>query len=96
MDDRRVLIGIIFLNINGLRWSDAPAVFGPPKTLYTRWKRLCDMGVFARIMAGLASEPTEQKTVMIDATYLKANRTASSLAVKNGGAVGRSGTRKAG
>ena len=96
VDDRRVLSGIIFINRNGLRWCDAPSVYGPPKTLYNRWKRWCDMGVFARIMAGLASEAAEQKTVMIDATYLKAHRTASSLAVKKGGADGRSGARKAG
>jgi hypothetical protein len=32
------------------------------------------MGVFARMMEGLASEGTEQKTIMIDATYLKAHR----------------------
>ena len=96
VDDRRVLSGIIFINRNGLRWCDAPAVYGPPKTLYNRWKCWCGMGVFARIMEGLASEAAEQKTVMIDATYLKAHRTASSLAVKKGGAAGRSGARKAG
>ena len=44
-----------------------------------------DMGVFARIMEGLASEATVPKTVMIDATYLKAHRTASSLRSKKGG-----------
>lgn len=96
VDDRRVLSGIIFINRNGLRWCDAPAVYGPPKTLYNRWKRWCGMGVFARIMEGLASEAAEQKTVMIDATYLKAHRTASSLAVKKGGVGGRSGERRAG
>jgi hypothetical protein len=32
------------------------------------------MGVFARIMMGLASEGTEEKTVMFDATYLRAIR----------------------
>jgi uncharacterized protein (DUF2236 family) len=37
------------------------------------------MGVFARMMEGLASEGGEEKVVMIDATYLKAHRTASSL-----------------
>lgn len=88
VDDRRVLSGIIFINRNGLRWSDAPAVYGPPKTLYNRWKRWCGMGVFARIMEGLASEAAEQKTVMIDATYLKAHCTASSLAVKRGARAG--------
>lgn len=39
IDDRRVLSGIIFINRNGLRWCDAPKEYGPPKTLYNRWKR---------------------------------------------------------
>ena len=39
VDDRCVLSGTIFINRNGLRWCDAPKDFGPPKTLYSRWKR---------------------------------------------------------
>ena len=85
VDDRRVLSGIIFINRNGLRWRDAPKEYGPHKTLYNRWKRWSDKGIGARMMAGLAAEHSEQKTVMIDATYLKAHRTASSLGVKKGG-----------
>lgn len=85
VDDRRVLSGIIFINRNGLRWCDAPKEYGPAKTLYNRWKRWGDMGVFARIMEGLASEAAVPKTVMIDATYLKAHRTATSLRSKKGG-----------
>ena len=84
VDDRRVLSGIIFINRNGLRWCDAPRVYGPPKTLYNRWKRWSDKGVFARMMDGLASEAAAPKTVMIDATYLKAHRTATSLRSKKG------------
>ena len=95
VDDRRVLSGIIFINRNGLRWCDAPKEYGPPKTLYNRWKRWGDMGVFARMMEGLASKGTEQKTIMIDATYLKAHRTASSLGVKKGGAGARLGEPRA-
>ena len=96
VDDRRVLSGIIFINRNGLRWCDAPREYGPAKTLYNRWKRWSDRGVFARIMMGLASESTDHKTIMIDATYLKAHRTASSLRVKKGGEAARSGAQKAG
>ena len=84
VDDRRVLSGIIFVNRNGLRWRDAPKEYGPPKTLYNRWKRWSDKGVFARMMDGLASEAAVPKTVMIDATYLKAHRTATSLRSKKG------------
>jgi transposase len=75
VDDRRVLSGIIFVNRNGSRWCDAPKDYGPHKTLYNRWKRLGGMGVFLRMMEGLAAEGAEPKTVMIDATYLKAHRT---------------------
>ena len=85
VDDRRVLSGIIFINRNGLRWCDAPKEYGPHKTLYNRWKRWSDMGVFARIMEGLAAKAPDNKTISIDATYLKAHRTASSLRVKGGG-----------
>ena len=84
VDDRRVLSGIIFINRNGLRWCDAPAAYGPPKTLYNRWKRWSGMGVFARIMMGLAEQDPDNKTISIDVTYLKAHRTASSLRLKKG------------
>ena len=85
VDDRRVLSGIIFINRNGLRWCDAPIEYGPAKTLYNRWKRWGDTGIFARMMHGLAAEAAVPKTVMIDATYLKAHRTATSLRAKKGG-----------
>ena len=85
VDDRRVVSGIVYVIRNGLQWKDAPKGYGPHKTLYNRWKRWGDMGVFARMMEGLASEGAEQKTIMIDATYLKAHRTASSLRAKKGG-----------
>lgn len=84
VDDRRVLSGIIFVNRNGLRWRDAPKQYGPSKTLYNRWKRWGEKGVFIAMMDGLFTKGAERKTIMIDATYLKAHRTASSLRIKKG------------
>ncbi len=67
-----MLIGIIFVNRNGLRWCNAPKEYGPAKTLYIRWKRWSDKGIFIQMMNGLAlPEAAEHQTVMIDATYLK-------------------------
>jgi len=43
------------------------------------------MRVFTRIMAGLAAKVPKNKTISIDATYLKAHRTASSLKLKKRG-----------
>ena len=33
VDDRRIVSGIIFVIRNSLRWRDAPAGYGPPKTI---------------------------------------------------------------
>lgn len=84
VDDRRVMSGIIFVNGNGLRWCDAPNEYGPAKTLYNRWKRWSEKGIFAQMMHGLASDAAVPKTVMIDATYLKAHRTATILRSRRG------------
>ena len=47
MDDRRVLSGIIFVIQGGLRWRDAPAGYGPHKTLYNRFVRWSRMACSA-------------------------------------------------
>ena len=82
VDDRRVISGIIHVLRNGLRWRDAPADYGPHKTIYNRFVRWSRLGVFNRIFADLAGRAGEPDTLMIDATHLKAHRTASSLLKK--------------
>jgi len=82
VDDRRVISGIIHVLKNGLMWRDAPAVYGPPKTLYNRFIRWSKAGVFDRIFSTLAGMSEATGTVMIDATHLKAHRTAASLLKK--------------
>lgn len=82
VDDRKVISGIIFVIRNGLRWRDVPVEYGPHKTLYNRFVRWSRMGVFDRIFSGLAAQGPEPDTVMIDATHLKAHRTAASLLKK--------------
>ena len=82
VDDRRVISGIIFVIRNGLRWRDAPKAYGPHKTIYNRFIRWSRLGVFNRIFAGLAAKGGTPDRLMIDATHLKAHRTAASLLKK--------------
>lgn len=82
VDDRRVISGIIYVIRNGLQWKDAPPGYGPHKTLYNRFVRWSRLGVFTRIFAALAGEGGVPERLMIDATHLKAHRTAASLAQK--------------
>jgi transposase len=82
VDDRRVISGIFFVLKNGLRWRDAPAAYGPHKTIYNRFIRWSRLGVFNRIFAELAARGGKPDRLMIDATHLKAHRTAASLLKK--------------
>jgi transposase len=79
VDDRRVVSGIIYVIRGGLMWRDAPKAYGPYKTIYNRFIRWSRLGVFNRIFAELAAKAGEPDTIMIDATHLKAHRTAASL-----------------
>jgi len=81
VDDQRVLSGIIHVLKRGLQWRDAPAEYGPHKTLYNRFIRWSKMGIFDNIFKELSSKDTPEQ-LQIDATHLKAHRTASSLLKK--------------
>ena len=79
---RRAVSGIVFVIRNGLRWREAPPAYGPHNTLYNRFIRWSRMGVFGRILMELAKQGGETDEIMIDATHLKAHRTAASLIKK--------------
>jgi transposase len=82
VDDRRIVSAIVFVIKNGLRWRDAPRDYGPHKTIYNRFVRWSRLGVFNKIFAELAGKGGKPERIMIDATHLKAHRTAASLLKK--------------
>jgi len=55
VDDRRVIGGIVHVIRNGLRWRDAPEVYGSHKTLYNRFVRWTLKGIFDQIFSGLVT-----------------------------------------
>jgi len=82
VDDRRIVSAIVFVIKHGLRWRDAPRVYGPHKTIYNRFVRWSCLGVFNKIFAELARKGGKAERIMIDAMHLKAHRTAASLLKK--------------
>ena len=76
-DDRKVLSGIIFCLQRGYRWSDVPPEYGSAKTLYNRWKRWSEAGVFERVFDTLARETADLSILMIDASHVKTHRIAA-------------------
>jgi len=76
VDDRRVLSGIVHALRSGGRWSDCPPAYGPKKTLYNRFVRWADNGTWERIFHALAAHEDVPARLFIDATLIKAHRTA--------------------
>lgn len=74
VDDRRVLSGIVHVIRSGGRWADAPPSYGPRKTLYNRYRRWAERGVWERIFSTLAGADGAPDRLMIDSTIVKAHR----------------------
>jgi transposase len=77
VDDRRVISGIVHVLKSGCRWVDAPAVYGPRKTLYNRFVRWAAKGIWEDIFHAVASADGPPAEVLIDSSAVKAHRCAS-------------------
>jgi transposase len=93
VDDRRVISGIIHVLKSGGRWVDAPSDYGPRKTLYNRFVRWADKGVWVRLFETLAQSGGPALQLMIDSSAVKAHRSAAGG--KGGRKIRRSAVRVA-
>ena len=75
-NDRRVISGIIHVLKSGCRWSDTPAEFGPPTTIYNRFNRWSRRGIWQRLYQALVKAGQLDGLIQIDSTYIKAHRCA--------------------
>jgi len=77
VDDRRVLSGIVHALQSGGRWGDCPEhVYGPKKTLYNRFVRWAERGIWEGIFAALAGAEETPDRLFIDSSCIKVHRTA--------------------
>ena len=76
-DDRRVISGILHVLKSGCRWCDCPPEYGPATTIYNRFVRWAERGVWERLFGELAARGRSTETQMIDITHIKAHRSAS-------------------
>ena len=75
-DDRRVISGIVHVLKSGCRWKDCPPEYGPPTTIYNRFARWAERGVWERLFRVLAARGRSGDVQMIDSTHVKAHRSA--------------------
>lgn len=65
-----MLTAIFFVLRTGLPWRDLPPAFGPWSSVYTRFRRWCASGLFARMLALLAKGATGALRC-IDCSHIK-------------------------
>jgi len=76
VDDRRVISGIVHVLRVGCRWQDTPAAYGPSTTIYNRFHRWSQRGIWQRLFEALV-EVTPGGIQAIDSTTAKAQRAAA-------------------
>jgi len=76
VDDRRVLSGIVHALKCGGRWADCADVYGPKKTLYNRFVRWAERGIWKDIFSALAGAEDAPDRLFIDSSCIKVHRCA--------------------
>lgn len=72
-DDRQMLNGVVWVVRSGAAWRDLPERYGAWSTVYSRFARWQEEGLFERILAELGEEADLQDMSM-DSTSVKAHQ----------------------
>ena len=78
-NNRQILNGIFYILRAGCPWRDLPERYGPFTTVYNRFNRWSGKGVWKRIFEVLVAGAWIPGTVSMDASYVKAHRSAMRL-----------------
>src|SRR2546427_3494308 len=73
VDDRRVISGIVHVLKSGCRWCDCPEAYGPYTTIYNRFVRWAQRGVWENLFRQLAgngrSADTDRKSTRLNSSH---------------------------
>ena len=72
-NNRLFVEAVLWLARTGSPWRDLPEEFGKWKTVYTRFWRWAQKGIWERLFKGLAEDP-DFEYVMIDGTIIRVHQ----------------------
>lgn len=79
LDDRKVISAIIFVIRYGIPWRQIPDFYGKWASIYSRFNRWSKAGIIQKMFDAFAHKLPKRCNAMIDSTFSKAQRTASSM-----------------
>jgi transposase len=81
-DDRRIVNGILWKLATGVPWRDLPERYGPWQTVYTRFRRWTQAGVWDQLFAAVQRQADAAGTLdwevhFVDGTVVRAHQHAA-------------------
>ena len=80
---RRFLTGILWIARTGAQWRALPEEYGRWNTVYKRFLRWCERGVWKRMQEAFANDP-DMEHLLLDSTMIRAHPCAAGAPLKRG------------
>ena len=80
---RRFLTGILWIARTGAQWRALPEEYGRWNTVYKRFLRWCEQGVWKRMQEAFADDP-DLEHLLLDSTVIRAHPCAAGAPLKRG------------
>lgn len=73
---RRYVEAVLWITRSGASWRLLPAEYGRWNTIYKRYSRWCEAGVWERLLAQVSQEP-DLEHLLLDSTIIRAHPSAA-------------------